>query len=154
MRGRARKHYLIFLVQSKVAGELKVEGGVSSEFNSVGDNLREFELIGKPWCSGFRVDRSRFAWLAFEPSWEALVSAREIGECIKATVEIKEETSFSSEKRISLMVKSKIYGGAASGEYSSDKQVGRVYTVKAEFASFKMADSDSVIKISTESVNQ
>lgn len=133
--------------QSKVAGELEVGGGVSSKFNYVGDGMREFELVGKPWCSNFRVDRSRFAWLAFEPSWDALVSAREIGECTKATVEIKEETSFSSEKRISLMVKSKIYGGAVSGEYSSGNQVGRTCMVRVEFAPFKMVNTNSTAGI-------
>lgn len=130
--------------QSKVLGEAKIEGGLSSTSGQLNLDAREFELVGKPWPPGARLDRSIFAWLAFEPSWGALISAREIGECTKAAIEIKEETSFSSEKRLSLEVKSKLYGGSASGSHSSDRQSGRVYMVKAEFAPFQSPKSTTV----------
>lgn len=123
--------------EAKLVGAAKVDGGASSENSSMNLDSREFELMGRPWSPSDRLDRAKFAWVAFEPSWGAMISAREIGECTKAAIEIREETSFSSEKRAALEVKAKLYGGGAGGQIMKGNGYGRTYLIKAEFAPFK-----------------
>lgn len=127
---------------SKMLGEAKIEASASSEHIQLNQDVRDFELVGKPWVDGSKLDRAKFAWVAFEPSWGALISAREIGQCTKAAIEIKEETSFSSEKRLSLSVTSKLYKGNASGKADNTAQVGKVFYIAAEFAPFRQRTID------------
>lgn len=138
---------------SNLSGDLGVDvTGVAganikaaSSSNMVSDSFgtREFELVGKPWQRGDKLDRSKFGWLAFEPSWGAMIVAREVGECTKAAIEIKEETVFANEKRIYMEVKAKLTGGKAALDYLSDNAAGRTYFVKAEFAPFLATDSST-----------
>lgn len=125
------------------AGEANINAATSSSSDSINQDVRSFELVGKPWIRGSKLDRARFAWVAFEPSWGALIAAREVGECTKAAVEIKEETTFSSEKRLSLSIKSKLYRGDAKVDYVGTEHSGKVYYISAEFASFKPALAES-----------
>lgn len=123
-------------VEHKILGKAGGEGCSSSESTVDDLDLREFELAGRPWVGGDRIDRSQFGWLAFEPSWGAVVAARELGQCTKAAIEIREETTFASEKRFSAELKAKIGGLAGSGSYLAEQMQGRNYLIKAEFASF------------------
>lgn len=117
-------------------GEAKVEGGMKSNSTELNHESREFKLKGKPWQRGEKLDRSTFAWVAFEPSWGAMVTAREVGECTKAALEIREETTFSSEKHFSAAIKVKLYGGGASGKTTAAGKNNKTYLIDAEFAPF------------------
>jgi hypothetical protein len=118
-----------------------IQAASTSNMASNSFGTREFELVGKPWQRGDKLDKSKFGWLAFEPSWGAMIVAREVGECTKAAIEIKEETVFASEKRISMEVKAMLKDGKAALDHLSDNATGRTYFVKAEFAPFVAIDS-------------
>jgi hypothetical protein len=121
---------------SKIAGQAKLEVAISSVNSHEDQDSRNFELIGRPWQRGSKLVRDTFAWVAFEPSWGALITAREIGECTKAAIEIKEETSFASEKKLSLAVESKLYSANAAARLASTSNSAKIYYISAEFAPF------------------
>lgn len=95
---------------------------------------REFELVGRDWIVGDRLDRSQFAWVAFEPSWNALIDAREVGGCVKAALEMRETSAYSSDKSFALKVKAKIYNATAQASLSEKIEEDVVLMVCVEFA--------------------
>jgi len=99
--------------------EMAGSGGLSGTNGKVTDNshlnIRIYTLVGKPWEYGDSLERSGFAWLNFEPTWDALISAREIGGCTSATLEIKEASKYIANKELSLQLKAKIF--SANGTY-------------------------------------
>jgi hypothetical protein len=123
-----------------LSGKAKVieaEVGTKADESSSGasGDTREFVLTGRPWIDGTVLDRTKFAWLSFEPSWEALVIAREVGGCLSAALEIRENTSFSSDKALSLKVSSVLHGGKLSMESQRTLEEEKIYYVEAEFTS-------------------
>lgn len=142
-RNSTSAHSASAQVSAKLVGEGKVEGGASANATALNHESREFKLIGKPWQRGAKLERSNFAWVAFEPSWGAMVTAREVGECTKAAIEIREETTFSSEKHLSVAVKTKLYGAGIKGSKSLSDLAGRTYYIEAEFAPFIAGQSVS-----------
>lgn len=113
-------------------GEVNYTG--SSEHDSISLDTREFSLSGRSWKSGDEVDRESFYWLSYEPSWKAVVYAREKGGCLNASIELKESTSFSTDKNLELSVKAKLAEvGAQAGIANIDKDE-RTYVIRAEFA--------------------
>jgi len=121
---------------SKLAPEVKMEGAASLVNNHLDQDTRNFELVGRPWQRGEKLVKEKFAWVEFEPSWGALIAARQIGECTKAAIEIKEETSFSSEKRLAAAIKSKIYSFNTAGQSEDTSKTEKIYFISAEFAPF------------------
>ncbi|WP_194789108.1 hypothetical protein [Pseudomonas sp. UFMG81] len=113
-------------------------GGLSYQGNSerTTDNLdtREFVLEGRSWRAGSAVEQGDFFWLAYEPSWKAVVFAREQGGCLSASLEIKESTSFSSDKNLEMSVKAKVVEAKAQAGLKSAGNEEKTYYVKAEFA--------------------
>ncbi|QYD69025.1 hypothetical protein KZJ38_01085 [Paraburkholderia edwinii] len=97
-------------------------------------DTRVFELVGKGWRSGETLDRSLFAWAAFEPSWDALIVAREIGGCTQAELEVRETSIFSSDRNLTSAVAAKLYKANAGGGIASEKEEESVYIVKTQFA--------------------
>lgn len=97
-------------------------------------DTREFSLTGKPWKADSKVDRENFFWLSYEPSWKAVVFAREVGGCLTASLEIKENTSFSTDKNLELSVKAKLVEVGAQAGISNLETGEKTYFVKAEFA--------------------
>lgn len=97
-------------------------------------DTREFSLTGKPWKADSKVDRENFLWLPYEPSWKAVVFAREVGGCLTASLEIKENTSFSTDKNLELSVKAKLVEVGAQAGISNLETGEKTYFVKAEFA--------------------
>ena len=122
--------------EAKIGIEASTDYDKSSTRLGHDSDSRDFELAGRPWNKDTKIDRAKFAWVSFEPSWEALVIAREVGQCTKAAIEIKEETFFASEKRTSAELKSKIASASGTGNISKERETGRVYIIKAEFAAF------------------
>jgi hypothetical protein len=97
-------------------------------------DTREFLLAGRPWKADSKVDREAFFWLSYEPSWKAVVFAREVGGCLTASLEIKENTSFSTDKSFELSVKAKLVEAGAQAGISNLGTEEKAYFVKAEFA--------------------
>ena len=81
------------------------------------------------------IDKREYAWVNFEPSWQSILVAREVGGCTKASILLKEETAFSTTKTASVHLANKaVKGGvsaSAEGEVSSKKSV----LIEAEFFS-------------------
>jgi hypothetical protein len=97
-------------------------------------DTREFSLSGRPWNNGSTVEKDQFFWLSFEPSWKAVVFAREHGGCLTASLEIKESTSFSTDKNLEMSVKAKqIEVGAQASAVNVGNQE-RTYFVRVEFS--------------------
>lgn len=97
-------------------------------------DTRIFELAGRPWLTSDRISRKDYSWANFEPSWIALIEAREIGGCTKATLEMRGNSSYSLEKEISADVKAKIY--AAHGGISTEKRETQeiVFLIEVDFS--------------------
>lgn len=115
-------------------GEAKVGAGFSSGLDEHGLDAREFTLTGSHWIKGQKVDKSQYYWLPFEASWGALVHSREIGGCLSASLEIKKNTSSSSDKNLEIALKSKLYGVEASAAADEQNDDGSVYKFCVEFA--------------------
>lgn len=122
---------------STAVGNAEVSGGASSARKTSSLDKRVFSLAGKKWKDGDTLDRQRFSWVDFEPSWEALIVAREIGGCTKAALDITENTSFSSEKGFSAKVEYAVYSGQASAEIKTKKSNEKVYFIEAEFCEMR-----------------
>lgn len=118
---------------SKIVGEAGVKVSTKAEDEASSLDSRTFELAGKLWRKGETLDRSKFAWVSYEPSWEALISAREIGGCLKAAIEIKDDASFATDRELIANLKFKGISGKASAKASREHSEERSYIVKVEF---------------------
>ncbi|GAD23471.1 hypothetical protein AVS7_03231 [Acidovorax sp. MR-S7] len=96
-------------------------------------NERSYVLAGKAWPQGTQLDSSKFAWVHFEPSWGALVYAREIGGCLSATLEITEKTTFSLDGGLAAAVKTRLYSADAKFGHVEQRTRSRTFVVEAEF---------------------
>jgi hypothetical protein len=110
---------------------------------------RHFELVGKPSTSDHRIDETAFTWLPYEPSWKSLVRARQVGQCTRAVVELKQETAFSSESQLSLQLKLAAYGGAIKAAKALSAMTSRSYVFQVDFAPFAGASRPSVSDAAT-----
>lgn len=112
--------------------------GMGTTLNSGTENnildTREFILSGRAWNIDSKVDRDIFFWLPYEPSWKAVVFAREEGGCLTASLEIRENTSLSSNKNLELSVKAKLVEVGAQVGISDLLSEEKTYYVKAEFS--------------------
>lgn len=120
---------------SKVA-EFKASASHGNTHHGSESNSREFLLVGKPSRDGEEIDEARFAWLRFEPSWQSLVQARQVGQCAKATLELKEETSYSNETKVQAALRFAGRGGSASAKYAGSSESTTTYTFRVEFGPF------------------
>lgn len=115
-------------------GELNMDGKDGSSQQRNGKDLRVFTLRGKPWEDGNKLDRGGYAWLNFEPSWNALITAREVGFCTSATLEIKEVSRHDTNKEMAMKLKAKIYSANGSLQFSSKDFTETSYIVKVKFS--------------------
>lgn len=118
------------------AAEVEVSAAYGSSAEDTGALTREFDLVGKKVRAGDLVDRSAFAWLGFEPSWRALLNAREIGQCRRATVELKTETIFSTESRFRIDASAAGKSGGLSGALKAAETNTGSYLFQVEFGDF------------------
>lgn len=130
--------------KDSLSGGIKVDAGpiggggikasTESKNNHESLDTREFILSGKPWKTDDKIDRKKFYWLPYESSWKAVVFARETGGCLSASLEIKESTSFSTDKNMEIAVKAKIteVNGNIAAKASGTEE--RVYLIRAEFS--------------------
>jgi hypothetical protein len=120
-----------------VGGDIAAAG--TSQWATDNADTRVFELAGKEWRHGETLDRSQFAWASFEPSWDALIVAREIGGCLQADLEVREITTFSSDRNLTASVAAKLYKGSAALGATSDNEEENFYLVKAQFGTPRRA---------------
>jgi hypothetical protein len=118
-------------------------GGCSASYSSKNDQTRnamdsrEFRLRGKQWNEGDRLARADYLWLAFEPSWAAVVMAREIGACEVASLEIKETTSFSNDRNIEFQIQAQMLQAGANAQITASAKEETEYFIRVEFAPAK-----------------
>lgn len=87
---------------------------------------RELELDGFNWRQGDTLDRSKYGWLHFEPDWEALVKAREVGHCRTAEIELFKRTSFHTESESAIKLRKHFAKAEVSiAQASSGSEVDR-----------------------------
>ena len=106
----------------------------NSQLTAATTDTRVFTLSGCPWNASKQVDRNAFFWLAFEPSWRAVVFAREHGGCTEASIELKENTSFSEDKTVELSIKAKKMGGGASVALADNNDEERTHLISVQFS--------------------
>lgn len=106
----------------------------NSQLTAAITDTRVFTLSGCPWNASKQVDRNAFFWLAFEPSWRAVVFAREHGGCTEASIELKENTSFSEDKTVELSIKAKKMGGGASVALADKNDEERTHLISVQFS--------------------
>lgn len=106
----------------------------NSQLTAATTDTRVFTLSGCPWNASKQVDRNAFFWLAFEPSWRAVVFAREHGGCTEASIELKENTSFSEDKTVELSIKAKKMGGGASVALADKNDEERTHLISVQFS--------------------
>lgn len=97
-------------------------------------DARIFCLNGYAWNPSQKINPKDFFWLAFEPSWKAVLFAREYGGCTEASLDLKENTSFSEDKSIELTIKLKEFGGGASGGLGVNNNEQRINVIDVKFA--------------------
>lgn len=115
-------------------GSVGIEASAVDKLANINSDKREFLLSGKHWKPDDTVDRTSFAWLNYEPSWEALVVAREVGGCIKAAIDIRENTTSSSDKAVAAKLESAFYSGKLSGSIGRSRNDDNVFTIESEFS--------------------
>ncbi|ARD39470.1 hypothetical protein F8538_14740 [Edwardsiella ictaluri] len=112
----------------------KASVSMDTEAMGIDTDSRVIKLSGREWKQGTKIDRSQFSWLAFEPSWEAIVFAREIGGCLSAELELRKKTVFSSTQEGKAGINVNLLHGSASAEMALNNQEDEVYTVYVEFS--------------------
>ncbi|GAB7214061.1 hypothetical protein [Dickeya oryzae] len=107
---------------------------------------KDRKLISILWIlenSHFRVRRghrkvksnaANFFWLEYEPSWNAVVYAREHGGCLTASLELNEITSFSVDKSIGSNIKAKMLELKAHVNFETSDTNNDVYYISATFS--------------------
>ena len=108
-------------------------GRVSQHASGTSDT-RVFTRTGNAWDASREFDVNKFFWLAFEPSWKAVLFARQYGGCTEASLELKENTSFSEDTSIELSIKVKQIGGGASASFGASDNGQRVHLINVQFA--------------------
>lgn len=92
------------------------------------------KLSEREWKQDTQIDRSQFSWLSFEPSWEAIVFARENGGCLSAELELKKKTVFSSTQEGKAGIGANLFNGSASAGVKLNNEEDEIYTVHVEFS--------------------
>ncbi|SOB60144.1 protein of unknown function [Pseudodesulfovibrio profundus] len=117
------------------SGEIKDQSDSSAD--QYMSDTRSFVLEGLEWNKSDCLDLSPFGWLLYEPSWGAMVNAREMGGCLKASIELKKQTSFSLRRSFQGSMSAGGYGCSAEAKKEIDKasyaENMDSYIVEAEF---------------------
>jgi hypothetical protein len=119
---------------SKIVGEASLSAESNTGRSSNEKSVRTFSLKGKPWEYGNKLEREDFAWLNFEPSWNALIIAREVGGCTSATLEIKEASKYATNKETSMQLKAKIYSANGTLKFMEKDLTETSYIFKVTFS--------------------
>lgn len=146
---RVRAEAASFAAEVSGAGGPVVEAGAAvrhgEKKNQDHLDSRVFEMVGKRKTAEQQIDEADFAWLPFEPAWKSLVRAREVGQCTRAVIELKQETAYSNEVQVSLELKMAAYGGVAKAAKALSEMVSRSYVFEVDFAPFVATRTDLAV---------
>ncbi|MGL4427462.1 MAG: hypothetical protein ACRCT4_00885 [Silvania sp.] len=109
--------------------ELKMESALSD----TGTDKRVITLAGRQWKKDMTLETKQFNWLKFEPSWEAIVFAREMGGCLSAELELRKKSIFSSNKDGRLGLGVKMFKGSVDASMDLSQEQDETYRVYVEF---------------------
>ncbi len=115
-------------------GEANISGTSRSGLNENHTNTRTYGLVGKQWFENDSLNRGNYAWLSYEPQWDTLITAREIGGCTSATVEIKQLSKYSIDRELSADIKTKLYEIKGEVTHAKENQTNKVYVINVDFA--------------------
>lgn len=115
-------------------GSAGVNGTTKSNKTNKIANTRIYNLVGKRWIDNDTLNRNDYAWLSYEPQWDTLITAREIGGCTTATVEIKQLSKYSADKEISASVKAKVYEMKGDMNNSKEHETNKSYIINVCFS--------------------
>ena len=121
--------------------DIKVEYGSEYRHSLSSSDTRVFILSAHCWSTSAKLDQKDFFWLAFEPSWKAVLFAREHGGCTEASLELKENTSFSEDSNMGINVKAKKIGGGLSGSIGNQDAAQRAHLINVNFAPIEVKTS-------------
>lgn len=94
---------------------------------------RVFELTGKRFEQNDIINKEKFKWLNFEPSWNSIVVARHIGGCRKAEIILKQKTSFSAELNSETALRIAVASGKINTKYTEILDDDKQYIISIEF---------------------
>lgn len=120
------------------AGNKVAQGGVSLDTHQASTYYQSWdrEFLLDPQQETFdKIDEFEYAWLRFEPNWQAMLFAREHGGCTKASIELKEKTAFSSKSSGSIKFENPAVNGAINGESEKISDLDRNIFIEVEFIS-------------------
>jgi len=109
--------------------ELKME----SASRDTDTDKRVITLAGREWKKGMTLETEQFNWLKFEPSWEAIVYAREMGGCLSAELELKKKSIFSSNKAGRLGLGVQMFKSSVDTSMDLSHEQDETYSVYVEF---------------------
>lgn len=115
-------------------GSADIGISISSTSDNTNSDRRTIRLSGKDWSRDSRIDKSSFSWLPFEPSWEAIVFAREHGGCTSANLELKKKTSFSSSSEGKFDIGLGVIKANIGMSTSENEEENITYNVYVEFS--------------------
>lgn len=111
-----------------------ISGFSKSSANNNNTNTRTYGLVGKRWFENDSLIRGDYAWLSYEPQWDTLITAREIGGCTSATVEIKQLSKYSIDRELSADIKAKIYEIKGEVKHTKENKANKIYIINVDFA--------------------
>lgn len=125
-------------IKAKVKTTTAVASGeaslkMESDLSDTGTDVRVIRLAGREWKKGMVLEKEQFNWLPFEPSWEAIVFAREIGGCVSAELDLKKLSVFSSNKEARFGMGIKTLKGTANANIDLSQEQDESYSVYVEF---------------------
>ncbi|MDH0061039.1 hypothetical protein [Leclercia adecarboxylata] len=113
------------------AGEVEIK--MASTSSDAGTNKHVITLAGREWKKGMTLETEQFNWLKFEPTWEAIVYAREMGGCLSAELELKKKSVFSSNNEGRLGLRANMFKGSVDAGLDLSKEQDETYSVYVEF---------------------
>jgi hypothetical protein len=116
---------------------LNKSGGINADVSKKGINTngieRVFELVGKVFNQDDEIEKAKFKWLKFEPSWNSIVVARYIGKCKKAEMILKQKTSFSAEISSETAIKMAVASGKINMKHADILDDDKQYMISVDF---------------------
>jgi hypothetical protein len=79
--------------ESKLQAIASIEGTIDAQKKQSYKKVRTQEYIGKYWSEELSFDRSKYSWLDYEPTWEAIVEGRINNGQLSAVIELTTDIS-------------------------------------------------------------
>jgi hypothetical protein len=125
-------------IKGGLGANIPAAGGgasISSNTSSQSSGVRQREFVLNPVKSheSEKVSHPGYAWVDFEPSWQSLIFAREVGRCTKASIILKEKTAFSNNKNASANLSAKMVDANLSAEAGSQNSTDKNFVIEVYF---------------------